>query len=430
MSDTAIRVEDLSKRYKIGGREAYGTLRDTLAAAMTSPFRRTASIFKRSGTQSTDPNVLWALKEISFAVKPGEVIGVIGRNGSGKSTLLKILSRITSPTEGYAEVRGRVRSLLEVGTGFHPELTGRENVYLNGAILGMKRTELEKSFDAIVEFAEVERFIDTPVKHYSSGMYLRLAFAVAAHLKAEILLVDEVLAVGDAAFQKKCLGKMDEVAHEGRTILFVSHNMAAVRTLCSRGILLDHGTMVYAGEIERVLFEYSRQFSAPAEQDTGSRTYFNDVRINGNNPGVIETSDRIRVESTVHLGDKMHGSRLFCIIQDSNGEAIVVVPSDCRPMSMENHACRYRVSVQFPALWLKPGVYSVFFKLLGNSVGSGQARFISDSVMLDVMGDSDPESLLGRLAPVATWAVDRVSTGIETRAPERALAIDASGRAE
>src|SRR5262245_5151575 len=222
MTVLALRVEGLGKEYRIGGRqERYRTIRDSLAAAVSARLRR----------KQSDQERFWALKDVSFEVKKSEVLGVIGRNGAGKSTLLKILSRITEPTTGCAEIYGRVGSLLEVGTGFHNELTGRENIYLNGAILGMKRREIERKFDEIVAFAEVEKFIDTPVKHFSSGMYLRLAFAVAAHLETEILLVDEVLAVGDAEFQKKCLGKVGEVAQAGRTVLFVSHNMAALRSL-------------------------------------------------------------------------------------------------------------------------------------------------------------------------------------------------------
>ncbi len=234
-----IRVEDLSKQYQIGARTpGYGTLRETLAGAMTSPFRRAGR--KPRPARET----LWVLDGVSFEVSPGEVVGVIGRNGAGKSTLLKVLARITEPTRGRVELYGRVGSLLEVGTGFHPELSGRDNVFLNGAILGMRRAEIERKFDEIVAFAEVERFLDTPVKRYSSGMYVRLAFAVAAHLDPEILLVDEVLAVGDAAFQKKCLTKMGGVAREGRTVLFVSHNFEAVKSLCTRCLLVDHGRLI------------------------------------------------------------------------------------------------------------------------------------------------------------------------------------------
>lgn len=257
MSDIALQVENLSKMYRIGARqERYRTLRDTLTDAMYAPFRRIRSTFQRSNVQRSNDNCIWALKDVSFEVERGEVVGIIGRNGTGKTTLLKILSHITEPTEGYAEIHGRVGSLLEVGTGFHPELTGRENIYLNGAILGMKKREIDRKFDEIVAFAEVEKFIDTPVKYYSSGMYVRLAFAVAAHLEPEILLVDEVLAVGDAAFQKKCLGKMGDVAKEGRTVLFVSHNMAAVNRLCRWGMWLGEGRLQMMGTTQDVVAAY------------------------------------------------------------------------------------------------------------------------------------------------------------------------------
>ena len=230
MSDIAIQVQEIGKEYHIGGApQKYLTLRDRIASAAAAPFRRAGKRLSGHayGAAELDER-FWALRDISFDVKPGEVVGLIGRNGAGKSTLLKVLSRITEPTEGYADVYGRVGSLLEVGTGFHPELTGRENIFLNGAILGMRKTEIDRKFDAIVDFSEIEKFLDTPVKHYSSGMYVRLAFAVAAHMEAEILLIDEVLSVGDAAFQKKCLGKMGEVAGTGRTVLFVSQDRKSV----------------------------------------------------------------------------------------------------------------------------------------------------------------------------------------------------------
>jgi lipopolysaccharide transport system ATP-binding protein len=243
MSDTMIQVHGLSKQYRLGRLQGYQTLRESLMGFGRRLFSRTKPV---SDEASAD---LWALKDVSFSVNRGEVVGVIGRNGAGKSTLLKVLSRITGPTEGSIEINGRVGSLLEVGTGFHPELTGRENIFLNGAILGMHRSEILKKFDEIVEFSEIERFIDTPVKRYSSGMYMRLAFAVAAHLEPEILVVDEVLAVGDASFQKKCLGKMGEVAKGGRTILFVSHNMVAIRKLCNKAVVLNRGRVQFTGDV-------------------------------------------------------------------------------------------------------------------------------------------------------------------------------------
>ncbi|HKS09680.1 MAG TPA: ABC transporter ATP-binding protein [Pyrinomonadaceae bacterium] len=272
MSDVAIRVEGLSKRFSIHAKqESYQTLRDTVANAAAKPFRALKSRNAENGDGADGENI-WALKDVSFEVKPGEVVGLIGRNGAGKSTLLKILARVTEPTEGHATIVGRIGSLLEVGVGFHFELSGRENIFLNGAILGMKRVDIKRRFDEIVSFAEIEKFIDTPVKHYSSGMYLRLAFAVAAHLEPEILLVDEVLAVGDAAFQKKCIGKMEEVAGEGRTVLFVSHNMAAVQALCTRGIFLYNGSVYMDSTASASISTYLRMLEQSVTQDLLERS--------------------------------------------------------------------------------------------------------------------------------------------------------------
>lgn len=256
MSNVAIEVNGLGKRYSLGQRESYKTLRETLTKVFAGPARA----LSRSKDRTTEPPPeFWALRDASFEVKQGEVVGFIGRNGAGKSTLLKILSRITEPTEGSALMYGRCGSLLEVGTGFHPELTGRENIYLNGAILGMSRAEIQKKFDEIVDFSGIEQFLDTPVKRYSSGMYVRLAFSVAAHLDPEIMIVDEVLAVGDAEFQAKCLGKMGDIASEGRTVLFVSHNMSAIERLCSRALLLDHGRIVDDGPVSEVGGRYLKR---------------------------------------------------------------------------------------------------------------------------------------------------------------------------
>jgi lipopolysaccharide transport system ATP-binding protein len=271
MTDTVIKVENLSKQYRIGAKEGYKTFRETLIDSAKAPFLLCKNIAKRlisplpsaGGPEpKAEENTIWALKDVSFEVEQGEVVGIVGRNGAGKSTILKVLSKITEPTQGRVELRGRVGSLLEVGTGFHPELTGHENVYLYGAILGMDRWEVTRKFDEIIAFAELEKFIDTPVKRYSSGMYMRLAFAVAAHLEPEILLVDEVLAVGDAQFQKKCLGKMGDVSKEGRTVLFVSHNMNAISTLCTKGILLDCGDVKSQGAINDVVHAYMTNISA------------------------------------------------------------------------------------------------------------------------------------------------------------------------
>jgi lipopolysaccharide transport system ATP-binding protein len=302
MSDISVRAKDLSKRYYIGRKqEKYRTLRDTLADAFVSPLRRAGKLLQGQATGAAGlDETIWALKDVSFEIRRGEVVGIIGCNGAGKSTLLKILSRITEPTTGLAEIHGRVGSLLEVGTGFHQELTGRENVYLNGAILGMKRTEIDRKFDEIVAFSEVEKFIDTPVKHYSSGMYLRLAFAVAAHLEPEILLVDEVLAVGDARFQKKCLNKMQDVGEQGRTVLFVSHNMPAITRLCERAILLDEGRVIEDGPGHAVVNTYLtagmgtaavREWPDPARAPSGEVARLRAVRVRTADGRIADTID-------------------------------------------------------------------------------------------------------------------------------------------
>lgn len=287
MSDIAIKVENLSKSYLVGHqaqpRERYTALRDVIVRNAKSLARKTRDIVQgRPIVLGDDVEEFWALKDINFEIKQGDRVGIIGRNGAGKSTLLKILSRITEPTTGRVTLNGRVASLLEVGTGFHPELTGRENIYLNGAILGMSRKEIQRKFDEIVEFAEVEKFLDTPVKRYSSGMYVRLAFAVAAHLEPEILLVDEVLAVGDAEFQRKCLGKMEEVGDEGRSVVFVSHNMAAVQKLCSRGVFLSRGRVEYVGTQAETITRYLSAGTGPSISlaNRRDRNGTQEVRVN------------------------------------------------------------------------------------------------------------------------------------------------------
>jgi lipopolysaccharide transport system ATP-binding protein len=310
MNNDAIRVSGLSKLYRIGGRKArYKTLRESFMDGIAAPFHRVAARFRRTnGESSSGDDKIWALKQVSFEIKCGELVGIIGRNGAGKSTLLKILSRITEPTTGFAEIRGRVGSLLEVGTGFHAELTGRENIYLNGAILGMKKAEIDQKFDEIVAFAEVDKFIDTPVKHYSTGMYLRLAFAVAAHLEPEILIVDEVLAVGDANFQKKCLNKMDTVGKQGRTVLFVSHNMMAITRLCERAILLEDGKVLADGPSHKVVSDYMnsglgvgpvREWSEPTKAPGGGVVRLLAVRVrtaDGEISDVIDIRQPLSVE--------------------------------------------------------------------------------------------------------------------------------------
>lgn len=300
MTDVAIRCEGLAKQYRIGERESYKALRDVITDAFASPFRRFRSALRHSsnGVAGSEKPNIWALKDVSFEIKRGEVVGIIGRNGSGKSTLLKILSRITEPTHGHADVWGRVGSLLEVGTGFHPELTGRDNIFLNGAILGMRRAEVARKFDEIVAFAEVEKFIDTPVKRYSSGMYVRLAFAVAAHMETEIVLVDEVLAVGDAQFQKKCFEKFRQISTGGRAILFVSHNMAALRTVCQNAIVLDQGRMIDRGEVNSAADRYLSRLNCEsvAVQTVETNSFLiEEVLVTSSEGPIIKTFDDIEI---------------------------------------------------------------------------------------------------------------------------------------
>jgi lipopolysaccharide transport system ATP-binding protein len=336
MRNLAIRVEALSKQYRIGGKqERYKTLRDTLTDALVSPFRQANKLLHGQGTKAAEPDTtIWALRDVSFEVMHGEVLGIIGRNGAGKSTLLKILSRITEPTSGYAEIHGRVGSLLEVGSGFHYELTGRENIYLNGAILGMKRAEIEHKFDAIVAFAEMERFIDTPLKHYSSGMHMRLAFAVAAHLEPEILLVDEVLAVGDARFQRKCLSKMQDVGQQGRTVLFVSHNMPAITRLCERVILLDDGKVLRDGPSHKVVSAYlnsglgttaAREWPDPAKAPGGEVARLRAVRVrteDGLITDVVDIRQPVGIEMEYEV--LRAGYKMFAHIHLYNEEGVQV----------------------------------------------------------------------------------------------------------
>ncbi len=372
MTGAAIRVEGLGKRYLIGhqaSRESYVALRDVIARGVRDAGRRARDLLSgRPDLAGDTVEEYWALEGVDFEIGQGEVVGVIGRNGAGKSTLLKVLSRITEPTRGRVEIRGRVASLLEVGTGFHPELTGRENIYLNGAILGMSHAEIRRKFDEIVAFAEVERFLDTPVKRYSSGMYVRLAFAVAAHLEPEILIVDEVLAVGDAEFQKKCLGKMGEVAGHGRTVLFVSHNMAAVQALCPRGILLSQGALVADGPIDAVIAAY---IAAPARLSRGFET----VRIQ---PGW--DLDRVEVEPThvqsggaarigfvfsaTERGTLYECAVLICTPRGDRVALIDVRESGRLPFVFGTGP--FRIDVDLPRLPLVEGAYTIALSLRSN----------------------------------------------------------------
>ncbi len=310
MSGNVIRAEGLGKKYHIARKKnTHRTLIETLSNAFASPFRRARTLLRGGSIGAADMDeTLWALRDVSFQIRHGEAVGVIGRNGAGKSTLLKILSRITEPTQGYAEMRGRVGSLLEVGTGFHPDLSGRENIYLNGAILGMKKAEINRKFDEIVAFSEIEKFLDTPVKHYSSGMHVRLAFAVAAHLEPEILIVDEVLSVGDGRFQKKCLNKMQDVGQQGRTVLFVSHNMPAVTRLCERAILLEEGRVVADGPAPQAVNVYltselgvtaAREWSDAAKAPGREVARLRAVRVRGEDGEITDNVDirkPVRVE--------------------------------------------------------------------------------------------------------------------------------------
>lgn len=378
MSDVAIRIEGLGKRYRLGQRERYQALRDTLARMIAAPLRRHGA--------RRPPAAVWALKDVTLTIPRGEILGIIGPNGAGKTTLLKILSRITEPTEGRAEIRGRVGSLLEVGTGFHPELTGRENVSLNGAIMGMSRREIERKFDEIVAFSGVETFMETPMKHYSIGMSVRLAFSIAAHLEPEILLVDEVLAVGDAAFQLKCLGKMSEVAHSGRTVLFVSHNMAAIRSLCSRAIRITQGMAQDQGEPGKVISAYLASvnhgarsgFVTLAERTDRSghgelRAVHVQVREPGEAQGVIRTGRA--VEFVIGYAARGRSSLLklhaFITVVDAQGANVFSCGTAMTRNAFQDVSPVGQVVCRIPLLPLVPGRYSVDLQLKNDRYGVG-----------------------------------------------------------
>jgi lipopolysaccharide transport system ATP-binding protein len=384
MSDIVIKAENLGKKYVIGHQAENGryvALRDVLMQNARGLWHKTIDLVQGKPIILGDTmEEFWALKDVSFEIQRGEAVGIIGRNGAGKSTLLKILSRITEPSAGRVTIMGRVASLLEVGTGFHPELTGRENIYLNGAILGMARAEIKRKFDEIVAFAEVEKFLDTPVKRYSSGMYVRLAFAVAAHLEPEILVVDEVLAVGDLAFQKKCLGKMGDVATEGRTVLFVSHNMQSIRALCSRSILLDRGRVVSDAATPETLSLYN-QLLRESKVDVHTATHdslhrrgsgavrFDSILISdadGNGSSTFEMGDTIRFSLTYKVMRDVQ-ELLVCIALRSGltGEIVTsamhVISSDCLEAGTGG-----TVRIEFPDIYARPGEYPLYF-WLGNS---------------------------------------------------------------
>ena len=427
MSNVVIQVEGLSKRYRIGKREGYLTLRDSLARSSRSIF----NLFRGKETEKykADNNYIWALRDISFKVKKGEIVGIIGKNGAGKSTLLKILSRITEPTNGYAEIYGRVGSLLEVGTGFHPELTGRENIYLNGAILGMKKVEIESKFDEIVDFAEVENFLDTPVKHYSSGMYVRLAFAVAAHLEPEILLVDEVLAVGDVEFQKKCLGKMGDVAHEGRTILFVSHNMASIVKLCTSTIWVENGNLRVMGDTEEVVQSYLSSGLSTSE----GRVVFHEPRESLdafirsvellNKHGVIESRfdilSPIKVNILFSCKRRFLNGRIFVAVMRYDGVTVFSsTTSDYKDDPNPIEPGVYCASLLIPGRFLAEGAY-----LLSVAFGEVPLKRLDaheNVLRFEVIGQhfyDRWERNIGMLAYPFEWQVDPV---MEETVPKKA----------
>jgi lipopolysaccharide transport system ATP-binding protein len=367
MTEIAILGEKLGKRFRIGERERYLALRDLLARAATAPWR-----LIREGaneTASHGAGHIWALKDASFEVREGEVVGIVGRNGAGKSTLLKILARVTKPTEGLVKVRGRLGSLLEVGTGFHSELTGRENVYLSGAILGMGRREIARKFDEIVAFSEVEKFIDTPIKHYSSGMQMRLAFAVAAHLEPEVLLVDEVLAVGDAAFQKKCLGKMGDAAHSGRTILFVSHQMNQIRRLCKRVMWIDKGCVRMTGPTTEVVTAYESSVVSHGANGSADRTnagrskaQFVSWKIVGaqnREPNVLDSLAPVTIRFVVQVNRAVRGGHHGIVCYNADHQVMWGWAIDDLQLEPGKHEFCHTL----PMLPLRPGAYNWYVSL-------------------------------------------------------------------
>jgi lipopolysaccharide transport system ATP-binding protein len=424
MTDVAIRIENLSKKYRIGAQlKQYNTLRDVISEKVLNPrnwFQRSANL-----QHKRNDNTVWALKGISFEVQQGQVLGVIGKNGAGKSTLLKILSRVTEPTEGFGEIHGRVGSLLEVGTGFHPELTGRENIYLNGAILGMKRLEIDRKFDEIVEFAEIARFIDTPVKRYSSGMYLRLAFAVAAHLEPEILVVDEVLAVGDADFQRKCLGKMSDVAQQGRTVLFVSHNMSAILRLTQESLIIDKGHLVLRAPSSNAVDYYLSQGVTQQgeriwdrDEIPASSAPFRPIALRVRN-GAGKVADMVRsvepitIEVEYDLVAPLTSLRVGIYLLTTRGEPIFTSFDTDSPDLYESHGSRptgrYISRVVIPANYFNEGRYVVGM----NASSFRIKRYFQDDQSLTFTVDAAgapgtqwPEPRMGVVRPRLEWQID------------------------
>ena len=420
MSQIAIKADNLGKMYRIGEAVVkYNTLRETISERISAPFRRLSS--------GSDQNILWALHNVSFDVQKGHVLGVIGRNGAGKSTLLKILSRVTEPTEGRAEIHGRVGSLLEVGTGFHPELTGRENILLNGAILGMKRSETERKFDEIVAFAEVERFIDTPVKRYSSGMYLRLAFAVAAHLEPEILVIDEVLAVGDAEFQRKCMGKMSDVAQQGRTVLFVSHNMSAILRLTQEALVIEKGKLAMrAPTPEAVDYYLSHGFSQeghytwPVEDIPVDAYPFRPIALRVRSPrgdisDTVRSTDPTTIEVEYSLKEAVTGLRVGIYLMSTHGEFIFTSFDTDQPGLYDRYAARpaghYFSRCVIPADFLNEGRFVVgvnasSFRIKRYFHEDQALTFAVDGAGAPGMQWSEPR--LGPVRPRLDWDIEAV----------------------
>jgi homopolymeric O-antigen transport system ATP-binding protein len=402
MPDTVITVDNLCKCYLVGhqtgGLSHYHTLRDVISRETRNFVRKAVDfVHGRQIVQGDEVEEFWALKDVTFEVKQGEVLGIIGRNGAGKSTLLKILSRITEPTKGRAILRGRVASLLEVGTGFHPELTGRENIYLNGAVLGMPRAEIARKFDEIVNFAEVNQFIDTPVKRYSSGMYVRLAFSVAAHLEPEILIVDEVLAVGDTEFQKKCLGKLGEAAQGGRTVLFVSHNMTAVKNLTTRGILLDGGRVAFSGTSEQVVSHYTQMtnlFMVPGRArrwGKGLHTMICEARLldqNGQQTAQYISGDPLRVDVVIET-DGARGMSLELFLTDASRTRLGLLSTyQFHRQMLPEKKGRYRVTLKLAPLWLASGAYG--FDVATSIVNAGWDHTVESAIEFSVQCSNAP----------------------------------------
>lgn len=400
----AIQVEGIGKRYRLGQAERYSTIRDKVRLALGAPGRKLKELLSSERAPQPEPAAIWALDNVSFNIQPGEVVGIIGRNGSGKSTLLKILSRITTPTVGKATIHGRVSSLLEVGTGFHPELSGRENIVLNGAILGMKRAEVARKFDEIVAFAELEKFIDTPVKRYSSGMYLRLAFAVAAHLDPEILLVDEVLAVGDARFQKKCVETMERVGKQGRTVLFVSHQMQAITRLCPRAILLDEGKLMRQGPSSAVVGDYLRSglgTTASREWSDLSTAPGNDlvrlVAVRVRRPdGTIGDVIDIRQPVTLEVEYYVHriGTQLAPNLHIYNDEGVCVFITTTPPAQQPSRIGRHTSTTTIPGNFLSEGtlIINAAISTLSPVIVHVHER---DAVAFEVIDSLDGDSARG-----------------------------------